>query len=192
MLNLITYMVKSVRRKPGQSQRGLVLYAGAVALVMGLLLNGCGGYRIGPPSGIPARQKTVYVAPFVNNTLEPRVGDAVTQALRKRLSQEGTYRLVTKTPADVTISGTLARYDRRAVAYEHKDVVTARDFEVIVTARVTVTYTDGSQPSLEREVHGRATFRIGPDQTTSERLALPSLADDLAHRIASLVTDGSW
>lgn len=165
---------------------------GVCAGVVLLLALGCAGYRVGPPSGLPAREKTVYVTPFSNRTLEPRLGEAVTQALRKRLSQEGTFKLVTRGSADIVVSGTLTQYSRQAVAYEHGDVITARDFEAILTARVIAEPTGGGPPLLDRDVRGRATFRIGRDQTTSERLALPALAEDVARQITSLLADGAW
>jgi hypothetical protein len=37
--------------------------------------------------------------PFNNQTLQPRLGDAVTQALRERLQTDGTYHLATHGPA---------------------------------------------------------------------------------------------
>ncbi|NLH73770.1 MAG: LptE family protein [Verrucomicrobia bacterium] len=157
-----------------------------------LFVTACAGYRLGPPSGLAAREKTVYVAPFVNKTLEPRLSEAVTQALRKRLSQEGTFRLVTRGAADIVVSGTLTKYDRQAVAYEYGDVITARDFEAFATAHVVAKPATGGAPLVDCEVRGHATFRIGADQTTSERLALPALADDLARRVAALLTDGTW
>jgi hypothetical protein len=179
-----------------RKSRGLFDWRSLRLVVLGtvaiLFVSSCAGYRLGPPSGLSARAKTVYVATFVNKTLEPRLSEAVTQALRKRLSQEGTFRLVTRGAADIVVSGTLTRYDRQAVAYEYRDVITARDFEATATAHVVAKPTTGGAPLVDCEVRGRATYRIGADQTTSERLALPALADDLARRVAGLLTDGVW
>lgn len=186
----------AIARAPNRKNRGLLDWRSLGFVVLGtaaiLFVTSCAGYRLGPPSGLSAREKTVYVAPFVNKTLEPRLSEAVTQALRKRLSQEGTFRLVTRGAADIVVSGTLTRYDRQAVAYEYGDVITARDFEATATAHVVAKPTTGGAPLVDCEVRGRATFRIGADQTTSERLALPALADDLARRVAALLTDGAW
>ena len=48
------------------------------------LLAGCAGYHLGPVNGAVAGEKSVEVLPFNNQTLQPRLGDAVTQALRER------------------------------------------------------------------------------------------------------------
>ncbi len=174
--------------RPLHGPEAVILLAGAVAW----LACGCAGYRLGPTSGAPAREKSVYVVPFHNATMEPRLGEALTQALRKRLSQEGTFRLVTRRPADVTVSGTLAKYERHAVAYEPRDVITPRDFEATLTAHVVAESVEGGQRLIDRDVRSRATFRIGPDQSTSERLATPALVENLARDITSLLVDGAW
>ena len=41
-------------------------------------LFGCAGYRLGPTGGFAAGEKSIQVMPFSNQTLEPRLTDAVT------------------------------------------------------------------------------------------------------------------
>jgi len=67
-----------------------------------VFLAGCASYHLGPVNGAVAGDKTVEVLPFNNLTLQPRLGDAVTQALRERLQVDGTYRLATRDPALTT------------------------------------------------------------------------------------------
>ena len=157
-----------------------------------LLAGGCAGYRLGPTNGQIAREKSILVAPFQNRTTEPRLSEAVTQALRQRLSQEGTFRLVTQGQADVVVSGTLARYERQAHAYQPGDVITPQDFEVTLTAHVMAEPSGGGTRLVDRQVRGRATIRIGADQSSAERQALPVLAADLAQNITALLVDGTW
>jgi hypothetical protein len=163
-----------------------------VAGLVCLLVAGCAGYRLGPTNGLIAREKSVYVVPFQNRTMEPRLSEAVTQALRKRLSQEGTFRLAAQPPADVTVSGTLASYQRHALAYRRGDVIAPEDFEVTLTAHVVAETAPGGNRLLDRDVRGRATIRIHPDQSSAERQALPVLAGNLAESITSLLVDGIW
>ena len=56
-------------------------------------LAGCAGYRLGPVGGGEAGAKSVEVLPFNNQTLQPRLGDTLTQALRERLQVDATYKL---------------------------------------------------------------------------------------------------
>ena len=47
-----------------------------------LVLSGCAGYKLGPTNNLAAGEKSVQITPFANQTLEPRLGDAVTGALK--------------------------------------------------------------------------------------------------------------
>ena len=65
-------------------------------LLIGLLAfggNGCAGYRLGPVSGVAPGTRSVQVNPFTSQTVEPRLGEAVTGQLRSQLQRDGTYRL---------------------------------------------------------------------------------------------------
>ena len=53
--------------------------------------TGCAGYHLGPTGGAVAGEKSVEILPFNNQTLQPRLGDALTQAVRQRLQTDGTY-----------------------------------------------------------------------------------------------------
>src|SRR6185369_17562584 len=91
--------------------------------------SGCAGYRLGSVNpDLPAGSKSVEVIPFNNQTLEPRLGDAVTQALRERLQADATYHLASHGRSDVEVTGTLTGYTRQAVSFLNTDVATARNY----------------------------------------------------------------
>jgi hypothetical protein len=92
-----------------------------------IFLSGCGGYRLGPVNGGLAGEKTVEVQPFNNQTLQPRLGDAVTQALRERLQVDATYRLATREPGDLVVSGVIRSYQRDGLGYLNRDAVTTQN-----------------------------------------------------------------
>jgi len=71
--------------------------------------NGCASYRLGPVNGQAARAKSVQVDPFANQTLEPRLTDAVTAQLRKQLQRDGTYQLTSRNDGDIVVSGSITR-----------------------------------------------------------------------------------
>jgi hypothetical protein len=100
------------------------------------LLAGCAGYHLGPVNGAVAGEKSVEVLPFNNQTLQPRLGDAVTQALRERLQTDGTYHLATHGPGDVVVSGVIMRYNREGLSYLNNDVTTTENYRVGITAHV--------------------------------------------------------
>src|SRR5882757_5692295 len=109
-----------------------IFLAGAMAL-----LAGCASYHLGPVNGAVAGAKSIEVFPFNNQTLQPRLGDAVTQALRERLQTDGTYHLVTRGGGDIIVTGVITRYFRDSLSYLPGDVLTAQNYHVTITAHVT-------------------------------------------------------
>lgn len=159
---------------------------------MAVLLCGCAGYRLGPTNGLAAGEKTVEVLPFANNTLEPRLTDAVTTQLRKQITKEGTYRLASHNDGDIVLSGSIVEYDRRELTFSTQDTLTVKDFRVTMVADVTATDRISGRKILNQRVTGRTLIRVGTDLVSSERQALPLLSEDLARNVVALLADGSW
>lgn len=156
------------------------------------LLAGCAGYHLGPVNGAVAGAKSIEVLPFNNQTLQPRLGDSVTQALRERLQSDGTYRLGTHEPGDVVVTGTITRYRRIGLVYLNTDVTTARSYRVNITAHVTAREHDTGKVLLDKDVSGYTLVTVGTDLASAERQAAPLLAEDLAQNICELITEGAW
>lgn len=89
-------------------------------------LSGCAGYRLGPTNGVEAREKTVQVRPFANTTLQPRLGDAVTQQLRQEIQRDGTYQITSRDDGDIVVSGVITGYNRREISFAPNDVQIGR------------------------------------------------------------------
>ena len=158
-----------------------------------LLLAGCAGYHLGPVNpGVRAGQQSVEVLPFNNQTLQPRLGSALTQALREQLQTDGTYHLATRGPGDVVVSGVVTRYGREAVSFLNIDVSTPQDYRVTMTAHVTARDHFTGKVLLDKYVSGETLVHVGSDLENSERQAVPLLAQDLAHNITELLTEGTW
>ncbi|MSU40834.1 MAG: hypothetical protein EXS22_11060 [Pedosphaera sp.] len=163
--------------------RHILLCSVAAAL---LAFTGCAGYQMGRSSG-----KTVQVKFFENQTLEPRLLADINRALRQQLQQDGTYRLVS-TGGDVVVSGVLKRYTRNGVSYTPTDVLAVQDYQLVLTAQVKVTEAGTGKVLLDREVTGDTTLRVGTDLSSGERQASPLIAETLAGRALSLITNGDW
>ena len=168
------------------------LFLSACTALLALGLTGCAGYRLGPSNGVLAGDKSVEVKPFLNQTLEPRLGDAVTAAVRRNLQRDGTYRLATHESADIVISGVVTYYDRHELSLLPNDVLTAQDYRVNATAQVTARDAGTGRVIFERRITGYTLVRVGADLAGSERQALPLLADELAKNVTALLVDGSW
>jgi len=163
-----------------------------LAVATTLSAVGCAGYKLGPTGELSAGEKTVQVRPFLNQTLEPRLGDAVTFQLRKELQRDGTYRLASRDDGDVVLSGVILRYQRHEMSFVPDDVVTVRDYRVSLTAQVTALERHTGKVLLDQPVTGYTLIRVGTDIVSTERQALPLLAADLAKRVTSLLGEGSW
>ncbi len=165
---------------------------------LALALSGCAGYQLGPTNGQQAGARSVQVKPFANQTLEPRLADALTFSLRKQLQRDGTFRLDTHDTGDILVSGTIVEYDRQAISFQPTDVITPVDYQLTMRAQITARDRRTGRVLLDRKVAGQTVIRVGPGtgtadwQQVAERQALPLVADDLAQRVTALLVDGEW
>jgi hypothetical protein len=157
-----------------------------------LALCGCAGYHLGPSNGLRAGDRTVKIVPVTNRTLEPRLGDAATSALRKEIQRDGTFRLVTSGTADIVVTCELFRYDRNEISFVPGDIVTARDYRVSLIARVNAKEISSGKTILAREFTGNSLMRLDADLASVEHQTLPVLASDLARQITAALSDGTW
>jgi len=170
------------------SKNPLILIPACTALV--LFVGGC-GYTLGPTNGLTAGEKKVQITPFLNNTFEPRLGDAVTTALRRKIQEDGTYRLATHGDADIIVTGVLKKYVRHELSFRPRDVLTVQDYRVSVIAEYTARNVNtGSVLSWTNTAY--TLVRVGSDLTSSERQAMPVLADEVAKNVTDSLVDGSW
>ena len=156
--------------------------------MMVVLIAGCAGYRLGPAGGTASGSRSVAVRFFENRTLEARLPEAIAQALRSTLQLDGTYRLSSGEDADLVMTGVLLRYTRRPVAFQPKDVTSVREYEVRLTARVTVIERGSNHKLLDREVTGRTTYSLGNDLGAAERQVLPLLVSAFARNATTFLT----
>jgi hypothetical protein len=155
-------------------------------------LAGCASYHLGPVNDATSGEKSIEILPFNNQTLEPRLGDAVTQALRERFQADATYHLATHGDGDVVVSGVITRYSPQGLSNLNQDVTTVENYRVGIVAHVVVREHDSGKALFEKDVAGYTLIHVGADLTDSERQAAPLLAEDLARNIAELITEGAW
>ena len=160
---------------------------GAAAILWG----GCAGYHLGPVNDEVAGDRSVEILPFNNRTLQPRLGDAVTEALRERFQADATFHLATSGQGDVVVTGVITHYGRQALTYLSSDVLTANNYKVEIVAHVKAVDRNG-KVLLDKNVKGDTLVHVGPDLADAERQAMPLLADDLAQNVTQLLTEGTW
>jgi hypothetical protein len=157
-----------------------------------LLLAGCAGYQPGPTGGLTAGGRSIEIAPFTNETQEARLLDPLTTALRRRVQQDGTFKLATRGGADITLTGRITGYQRRELSYLPGDLATVRDYQLLMTVAAVARDHATGRTLWERSVTGRTTIRVGPDLVSAERQAIPLIAEDLARNLVSSLADGEW
>ena len=162
------------------------------ALGFAALLCGCAGYQLGPTGGQTAGARSIEIVPFLNETLEPRLTDPLTAGLRKEFQRDATFRLQTHGEADIVVTGKVTSYYRRALSLAPTDLATGRDYRLEMTAQVTARERGTGRVLVDQPVRGSTLIRVGSDLTSTERQALPLLADDLAKRVVALLAEGSW
>jgi hypothetical protein len=164
----------------------------ALISLVALLLTGCAGYKLGPSNGMEAGSRSVQINPPVNQTFEPRVAEALNHQLRKQLQRDGTYRLNTKGEGDVVVNTTITKYNRIGETFQRRDTLTARDYRIQLFAQVVAYDRITGKNVINREFVGRTSVRLGTDQASAERQALPLVTEDLARIITSALADGEW
>ncbi len=157
-----------------------------------LAFTGCAGYQLGPTNGMVAGSRSIQVNFFQNQTHEPRLVEAVNSALRKNLQHDGTYRLDTHGTGDVVVTGQITHFLRAAISFQPSDVLTVRDYNLSMSARIIAKDRISGKVLLDHEVSGRTTIRVGSDLASAERQAVPMLAEDLARNATALLVDGTW
>jgi hypothetical protein len=160
--------------------------------LVALALAGCAGYQLGPVNGAVAGAKSIEVQPFNNQTLQPRLGDAITESLRERLQTDATYHLATHGGGDVVVTGVIRQYTRQGLGYLSTDVATPENYRVDLLVHVTARERVTGKLILEKDVKGHTFVNIGNDLASAEREALPLLAEDVAQNITELLTEGAW
>src|SRR5438552_8405744 len=103
------------------ARRPYVTYAAFVTLVT--FLMGCAGYRLGPTNGLRAGERSIQINSFLNQTIEPRLSDAITVSLRKNLQRDGTYHLDTSNEGDIIVTGAIVNYDRLQLSFQPTDIL---------------------------------------------------------------------
>jgi hypothetical protein len=152
---------------------------------------GCASYHLGPVMDKNA-DKSVEVLPFNNQTFQPRLGEALTQALRERLQTDGTYHLNTHGDADIVLTGVVRQYRRIGLGYADTDAVTPENYRIEMIVHITARERSTGKALFDRDVKAHTLVHIGADLASAERQALPILAEDFSRNLTELFTEGAW
>lgn len=156
-------------------------------------LTGCASYHVGPiHSALVAPGQSVEIMPFNNQTLQPRLGDALTKAARERIQAEGSYHLATRNPGDVIISGTIKFYGRESLNFLSTDTVTPENYRVGLIAHVVIRDRATGKLLLQKDLKPHTLVHVNADLASAERQSLPLIAEDFARDLVSLLSESAW
>lgn len=174
-----------------RTRAGWLGYVGGVVLLAGML-TGCAGYHLGPVNGGEAGGKSIAILPFGNQTMQPRLGDVLTQTLREDLQTDGTYHLGSSDASDYILTGVVKSYERLGLNYLNADVITPENYQVKVVVHVTERERATGKLLIDKDVVGYTLVNVGADLASADRQSQPLLAEDLAHNIVALISEGVW
>jgi hypothetical protein len=161
-------------------------------LFLAAFAAGCAGYKLGPTNGLPSGSRSVEVRPFVNKTRDPRITEYLATSMRRQFQRDGSFHLETSGRGDILVTGEIISFNRSGLSYQTNDVLTPQEYTLSLVAHVVAINVNSGKTNLDRAVAGRTYIRIGNDQSSAERQAIPLLTDDLARNAVSLLVDGDW
>jgi outer membrane lipopolysaccharide assembly protein LptE/RlpB len=160
------------------------------ALVVGVMLCGC-GYKLGEIRPTPMRSvRTLAVPTFKNRTYEPRVEVLLADTLIKTLQEDGTYTIVSDDTADAIMHCTLSKIERRSIRSVQNNVLATAQFGLFLEIAYEVTDRVTGSVLKKGKVTGRSTFFSNSDLQTTERQAIPIAARNAAIELTTDVAEG--
>lgn len=164
-----------------------------LALLFSLItLTGCAGYRLGNIQGSDMRGvRTIYVPTVKNYSYTANVPTMVTNAILRRLDNDGTFQSSRSRQADATLEVSVVQVTKNPLRSARTDILLTEEYELVLEAKATLTnLKTGQRVFTDRLVKGRTTFYIQQNGQEAERQALPNAADQLANNLVSLITEG--
>lgn len=169
-----------------------------LSLVATCGLVGCKSYHLGSPVELPF--KTIFVKPVSNDSFAPQAQVVLSSQLRDAFIRDGRLQLVTnEESADAVLLVNLTEYDRRAASRNRSDTIVARDFDLYLTADVSLfNQQNGDYYFENRRIKERSNAYVenpyldpsvtqAQDLLQAEHQAMPRITRDLARRIADEV-----
>lgn len=155
--------------------------------LVGLCLSftGCGHYQLG--TTISEDLRYVYVPTVRNESGQPNVEIALTQALIKEIQREGTLRIVPEERANTRLDVVVVGYRQDSIRYNRKQSTVSEEYRMVLRANTTFTNLNPSDPDkaviFEAVREGDDTFVRGTDTITARQRCLPRAAEKLAEQI---------
>jgi Lipopolysaccharide-assembly len=166
-------------------QRGLL----GVTVILGL--THCAGYTIGDqkPQAL-AKVKRLYVPVFVNQTLEPRLGALVTQAVVKQLQMGSDYVISDEASADAVLKGTVGNINRSQFRSDPNNVLKTSQLLLILGVSYEIMDLQSQKKLFVDQVSADSPVILDLNLQISETQALEDAAQRIAARLCNNLSMG--
>jgi outer membrane lipopolysaccharide assembly protein LptE/RlpB len=168
--------------------------AGLLALLLLLLLPGCGYHTAGHAVQLPDTVKTIAIPALKNETLTYRIEQMLTAAVVREFTTRTHYRIVNDTgqDADATLRGTVLSTTASPLTY---DTATGRAASVLVVVSIKVTLTDRNGKVLYQNPAYlfREQYELSQDLASffeEDSPAFRRLSQDFARTLVSNILEG--
>jgi hypothetical protein len=131
----ITRTVAPLCRRPTFSVPSASPWCLSVFVLLSLLLPGCSAYHFGTRSLYPAEIHTVYVPVFESASMRRNLGERLTEAVCKEITNRTPYKVVNDPEAESVLTGKLVGEGKRVLV--RSITGDPRDVEVNLVVRVT-------------------------------------------------------
>ena len=153
---------------------------------------GCVGYQLGHKGTSLKGSDSIQIKPIQNSTQEPGLGEALSFALRQQIQRDGAFALETQNRGDILLEATVTSVRRNKLTLDPQDVLTIRDFEILVTAHFKATRQPGGEVLMQKEITGKTNSRAASDLTEAERRVLPLVMQDMAQQAIDQLSTPDW
>ena len=165
---------------------------GMAWILIFVTISGCAGYKLGPSNGFKAGEKSVIVRHFTNLSPEPGLVDPIMTAIRREIQNDGTYFLETHGAGNYLISGEILNVNREAISLNPSRIEASRDLRLTLICQVKVIQRNTGDIAWDRTVTARTVVRNEGDLNRADQIVAPMLAETLARKIVSMISDGEW
>jgi len=163
-----------------------------LCLIWLIIHTGCAGYRLGMQPDEALKDHSIKVTRIANQTKEPGLAEALSFALRQQIQRDGSFALETHDPGDIRLEATLLDWSRNKLTLNPQDILTIRDFEIVLRARVRAIKQSNQRVILDDIFLGSSISRAELDLAEAERRVIPLVAEDIARQVIDRLSSPSW
>jgi outer membrane lipopolysaccharide assembly protein LptE/RlpB len=167
----------------------------AGAAVVLALSAGCGYHLVGTSSNLPATLKTLYVAPFINQTARSEVDQRLTEQITQEWVRRGRFEIVSGgNKADAVLSGTVKGSVVNPVRFDSQGRAT--EYQLTVTIDVQLVDRTGEKPVVlwhDERFSRNTSYPVDPlakDYFDREVQALDILSRSMARDLVTTILEG--